>query len=111
MWVLTVTWNVQNGSGSGRIWTVYGPCAPRECDRWLLTVTQVLYDAITIPKPPNAPLARLIHGQKVVFRDRIGLHVAIEMRRAHLACAVAFGWYAIGRRDGRAIVELARKLS
>ena len=28
MWVLTVAWTVQNGSGSGRIWTVYGPGAP-----------------------------------------------------------------------------------
>ena len=28
MWVLTVAWTVQNGSGSGRVWTVYGPGAP-----------------------------------------------------------------------------------
>jgi len=42
MWVLTVAWTVQNGSGSGRIWTVYGPGAPQECNKWLLTVTQVL---------------------------------------------------------------------
>ena len=28
MWVLTVAWTVQNGSGSGRVWTVNGPGAP-----------------------------------------------------------------------------------
>ena len=28
MWVLTVAWTVQTGSGSGRVWTVNGPGAP-----------------------------------------------------------------------------------
>jgi hypothetical protein len=43
--------------------------------------------ASMMPQPYLAPLAPL-HGQKVVFRDRIGLRVAVEMRRAPFACAI-----------------------